>query len=69
LRVAERAEDAAIVHGQPEQPNYRGRDTGTSAVSGMVSEFNPFCNLKFCGRRKVNRRYRSELAAFLFAKE
>jgi hypothetical protein len=69
LRVAERAEDAAIVHGQPEQPNYRGRDTGTSAVSGMVSEFNRFCNLKFCTGRKVNRRYRSELAAFLFAKE
>ncbi len=55
MRVAERAEDTAIVHGQSGKPNHRGRETGTSAVSGMVSENNPFCNLKFCAEAETDR--------------
>ncbi|MGB8473046.1 MAG: hypothetical protein WCE61_03040 [Candidatus Acidiferrum sp.] len=46
VRVAERAEGHLIVHGQPEEPSHRGRETGASAVRGMVSKINWFCNRK-----------------------
>lgn len=36
----------AIVHGQSGEPSHRGRETGTSAVRGMVSKINLFCNEK-----------------------
>ncbi len=53
MRVAERAEETAIVHCEAKKRGRRGSETGTSAVFWMVSEIDPFCNWKLSrsGRR------------------
>jgi len=44
MRVAERAEETAIVYGKSEKPSHPRRETVASAVCCIVSEINPFCN-------------------------
>jgi hypothetical protein len=49
MRVAERAEETEVVHREAKMRGRRGSETGTSAVSGMVSENDHFCNRKLSG--------------------
>ena len=44
MRVAERAEDTAILYRRFESPNHLRRETVASAVCCILSEINPFCN-------------------------
>jgi len=44
MRVAERAEETAILYRQSGFPGHRRRETVASAVCCIVSEINPFCN-------------------------
>jgi hypothetical protein len=44
MRVAERAEDTAILFRQSEKPGYRRREAVASAVCCILPEINRICN-------------------------